>query len=62
MSSMEEFIRTQNRIREQFAVPKAVSAPTMDESMQGYASAAKAAASIQVEPALLGFAKELQKI
>ncbi len=46
MSSMEEFIRTQNRIREQFAVPKAVSALTMDGSMQGYASAAKAAASI----------------
>lgn len=61
MSSMEEFIRTQNRIREQFAVPKAVSALTMDGSMQAYASAAKVAASIQVEPALLGFAKELQK-
>lgn len=61
MSSMEEFIRTQNRIREQFAVPKAVSALTMDGSMQAYESAAKAAASIQVEPALLGFAKELQK-
>ena len=61
MSSMEEFIRTQNRIREQFAVPKAVSALTMDGSMQAYTSAVKAAASIQVEPALLGFAKELQK-
>lgn len=61
MSSMEEFIRTQNRIREQFAVPKAAAALTMDGSMQAYASATKAAASIQVEPALLGFAKELQK-
>ncbi len=61
MSSMEEFIRTQNRIREQFAVPKAVSALTMDGGMQAYTSAAKVAASIQVEPALLGLAKELQK-
>lgn len=61
MSSMEEFIRTQNRIREQFAVPKAVAALTMDGSMQAYASATKAVASIQVEPAILGFAKELQK-
>ena len=41
MSSMEEFIRTQNRIREQFAVPKAVSALTMDGSMQAYTSAVK---------------------
>lgn len=61
MSSMEEFIRTQNRIREQFAVPKAVAALTMDGSMQAYASATKAVASIQVEPAILGFTKELQK-
>lgn len=61
MSSMDEFIRTQNRIREQFAVPKAVAALTMDGSMQAYASATKAVASIQVEPAILDFAKELQK-
>lgn len=61
MSSMEEFIRTQNRIREQFAVTKAVAALTMDGSMQAYASATKAVASIQVEPAILCFAKELQK-
>lgn len=41
MSSMEEFIRTQNRIREQFTVTKAVSALIMDGSMQGCASTAK---------------------
>ena len=61
MSSMDEFIRTQNRIKEQFAVPKAVSALTMDGGMQACTSAAKVAASIQVEPAFLDFAKELQK-
>lgn len=61
MSSMEEFIRAQNRIKEQFADSIGVSALLMDRSMQAYTSAAKAAVSIQMEPALLGFAKELQK-
>ena len=40
---MEEFIRTQNRIREQFAVPKAVSALAMDRSLYAYTNAVKQA-------------------
>lgn len=58
---MEEFIRTQNRIREQFAVPKAVSALAMDRSLYAYTNAVKQAASIQTEPALQSLAKELQR-
>lgn len=57
MSSMEEFIRTQNRIREQFAVPNLV----VDRSLQACVSVANIATSLQVEPALFGIMNELQK-
>lgn len=61
MGSMEDFVNTQNSIREQFAVPKAASALTMDRSMVAYANAVNQVASIQVEPAMYSFITELQK-
>lgn len=59
MGSMEEFIKTQNRIREQFMAPTVLS--TMDRKMLVYANAVNQFQSIQVEPALLSFMNELQK-
>lgn len=58
---MEEFIRTQNRIRDQFTVSKAVSALTMDRSLYAYINATKQVASIQTEPALQSLVNELQR-
>ena len=39
MRSMEDFIKTQNRIREQFMAPTELSALTMDRNMLVYANA-----------------------
>lgn len=61
MSSIAEYIKMQNRINEQFGVPKAVSAITMDRSLIACADVARQAANIQLEPALFGIVKELQK-
>lgn len=59
MGSMEEFIKTQNRIREQFMAPTVLS--TMDRNMLVYANAVNQFQSIQVEPALLSCMNELQE-
>ena len=61
MSSMEDFIQVQKRIKEQFTVPQAVSALKMDGGMLAYANAARTAASIQIDPSLLSAMTELQK-
>jgi len=61
MSSMEDFIQVQKRIKEQFTVPQAVSALKMDGAMLAYANAARTAASIQIDPSLLSAMTELQK-
>lgn len=61
MSSMEDFIQVQKRIKEQFTVPQAVSALKMDGGMLAYANAARTAASIQIDPSLLSAMTELQR-
>ena len=61
MSSMEDFIQVQKRIKEQFTVPQAVYALKMDGGMLAYANAARTAASIQIDPSLLSAMTELQK-
>ncbi len=61
MSSMEDFIQIQKRIKEQFTVPQVVSALKMDGGMLAYANAARTAASIQIDPSLLSAMNELQR-
>ena len=61
MSSMEDFIEFQKRIKEQFAVPKAVATLKMDGGMLAYANAARMAASMQIDPSLLSAMTELQR-
>ncbi len=61
MSSMEDFIQVQKRIKEQFTVPQAVFALKMDGGMLAYANAARTAASIQIDPSFLSAMTELQR-
>ena len=52
---MEELIRMQNKIREQFAVPKVVATLTGDRSMFAYSDVVNQAASLQVESVYKSF-------